>query len=76
MTNYGYKVLYKKQGKNIWKIYLITNTYDSALWTVRWYNSHSPPDRKTDKPITNASWIIQPIKAYLEYKLLWRGCPF
>jgi len=55
MTNYGYKVLYKKQGKNIWKIYLITNTYDSDLWTIRWYNEHSPPDRKTDTPITNAS---------------------
>lgn len=76
MNKYGYKVCYKKQGKNKLKLYLVTNTYDDACWSVRWYETHSPPDRKTNEPIRNVIWLIIPIKTYLEYRLLWRGCPF
>lgn len=73
---YGYKICYKKQGKQKLKLYLVTNTYDSAVWSLRWYETHSPPDRKTRKPITDVVWLIVPIKNHLEYKWLWRGCPF
>ncbi len=76
MKDYGYTVRYKKQGSNKWKIYLVTNTYDSALWNVRWYESHSPPDRKTGVPLDNVIWMIIPITTYKEYRRLWRDCPF
>ena len=76
MKNYGYKVCYQQQGKRKKKLYLVTNTYSSAEWSVRWYESHSPPDRKTQQPIINAVWSVLPIKTYLEYKWLCRGCPF
>ena len=75
MKSYGYKVCYKKQGKQKLKIYLITNTYDSAIWSVRWYDTHSPPNSKTGKPIENASLLIIPIKTLIEYIWRWRGCP-
>ncbi|MDE6966666.1 MAG: hypothetical protein K2O94_06785 [Clostridiales bacterium] len=74
--DYGYKVCYKQNGKTRLKVYLVTNRYDSALWHIRWYESHSPPDRKTNKPLLNVTWLIVPIKHFLEYKWLWRGCPF
>ena len=74
--DYGYKVCYKQYGKRRWKVYLVTNRYDSALWHIRWYESHSPPDRKTKKLIRQVDWDVFPIKSYLEYKYLWRGCPF
>ena len=76
MNKYGYKVCYKRRGENKLKIYLVTDTYDCASWNVRWCENHSPPDRKTRKPITNVVWVVIPIKTYLEYKKLWRGCPF
>lgn len=73
---YGYKVCYRRQGRTRLKVYLITNTYDGAIWHVRWYETHSPPDRKTGKPIENAVWQIIPITTLAEYRLRWRGCPF
>ena len=76
MCDYGYKVCYKLQGKNKLKLYLVTNTYDSAEWNVRWYETHSPLDRKTQQPLENVTWLIIPIKTFIEYKRLWRGCPF
>ncbi len=76
MKNYGYKVCYQKQGKRKIKCYLITNTYSSAEWCVRWYNSHTPPDRRTNRPLERVTWLIVPIKTFIEYKRLWRGCPF
>lgn len=75
-NRYGYKVCYTEKGKMKQKVYLITNTLESAIWSVRWYESHSPPDRKTQKPIINAVWSILPIRTYLEYKWRYRGCPF
>ena len=74
--DYGYKVCYKKQGKTKWRIYIIVNTYDFALWHVRWYEKKTPLDRKTQQPLKNVSWLVIPIKNFLEYKRLWRGCPF
>ncbi len=76
MTDYGYKVCYMRKGSNRLKVYLVTNTYESAQWNVRWYESHSPPDRKTLKPLIDVEWFIIPITTLLEYKRRWRGCPF
>lgn len=75
-NDYGYKICYKLKGKKRLKVYLITNRYDGAVWDVRWYETHSPPDRKTGKPIENVTWLILPIKTLIEYKWRWRGCPF
>ena len=75
-NKYGYKVCYKQQGKNRWKLYFVCNTYDFAQWEMRWYENHSPPDRKTNKILEQVTWEIFPIRNYLEYKKLWRGCPF
>lgn len=76
MRNYGYKVCYKLLGKSKTKIYVVTNTYDFALWHVRWYEREPPKDRKTQLPIRGVEWLVVPIKTYLEYRRLWRGCPF
>jgi hypothetical protein len=73
---YGYKVCYRTQGSNRLKVYLVTNTYDGAIWNVRWYENHSPPDRKTNKPIENVIWLVIPINTYIEFRYRWRGCPF
>lgn len=48
MTLYGYKVCYKTQGSNKWKVYLVTNTYELALWHVRWYERDPPKHLKCD----------------------------
>lgn len=76
MKDYGYKVCYRKQGKTKWKIYVIVNAYDFAEWHIRWYEKQAPPDKKTQEPLDNVSWLVIPIKTYLEYLHLWRGCPF
>lgn len=75
-NKYGYKVCYKEYGKNKIKIHAITNTYDSAKWEIQYYEKHPQKDRKTNKVIRDPTWFIEPIKNYLEYKWLWRGCPF
>ncbi len=75
-SKYGYKICYKLKGRKRLKVYLVTNRYDGAVWDVRLYETHSPPDRKTGKPIENAIWLILPIKTLIEYKWRWRGCPF
>ena len=75
-NNYGYKVCYRKIGKSKLKIYIVTNTYDLAAYHIRWYSKHTPKDRETKRPIENVVWLLVPIKTYIEYKRLWRGCPF
>lgn len=75
-ARYGYKVCYKQHGRQKLKLYLVTNTYDSAEWSVRWYKTKAPPDKETKRPLESVTWLIIPIKTYLEYKRLWRGCPF
>lgn len=74
--NYGYKVCYTEKGTQKRKVYLVTNALDYALWCVRWYESHSPPDRRTKKPIINAVWSVEPIRTYIEYRWRYKGCPF
>lgn len=76
IRNYGYKVCYRQQGSEKLKIYVVTNTYDLAEFHIRWYAKHTPSDRKTKHPLENVIWLIVPIKTYIEYKRLWRGCPF
>lgn len=69
-NKYGYKVCYKEYGKTRLKIYLVTNTLDGAIWSVRWY--------KRDPPIkvNNPQWKIFEVKTLNEYEKLWKGCPF
>lgn len=76
MRNYGYKVCYKKQGSYKWRVYVVTNTYNLALWHARWYEREPPKHRNTGKAIENAVWDVLPIKTLAEYKRRWRGCPF
>lgn len=75
-NEYGYTVRYKQVGSSKWKVYLVTNSYDSALWSVRWYERDPPKNRITGKAIENVIWDIFPIKTLFEYKWRWRGCPF
>ncbi len=75
-NRYGYKVCYQERGSVKIKIYIVTNTYNGALWNVRWYETHSPPDRETRQSLDNVIWLIIPIKTRKEYKRRWRGCPF
>lgn len=75
-SKYGYKVCYQKQGKRKIKRYLITNSYGFAEWSVRWYETHPTEDRQTKRLLEDVTWLIVPIKTFLEYKWLWRGCPF
>ncbi len=70
MKHYGYKVCYKTQGSHQWKVYLVTNTYELALWHVRWYERDSP------KHLKFVVWDVFPILKLREYKVRWRGCPF
>lgn len=72
MKDYGYKLCYKKQGKEKLKIYIITNSYDLAEFHIRWYAKHEPPD----KTLLDVTWVIVPIKTYAEYKRLWCEVPF
>lgn len=72
MKDYGYKVCYRKCGNEKLKIYLIVNSYNLAEWHVRWYKTHSPPD----KTLLDVTWVIVPIKTYPEYNRLWRDVPF
>lgn len=75
-NKYGYKVCYRKRGKEKLKIYLIVNTYDLAEWHIRWYAKHFPTYDKTKRRIKDVIWLIVPIKTYAEYKRLWRNVPF
>ena len=75
-TKYGYKICYREYGKTKLKIHLITNSFDLANWRVQYYENHQQLDRKTHKLIKEPTWCILPIKTYIEYKFLWRGCPF
>ena len=71
-NKYGYKVCYVEKGKNKMKVYMVTNTYNLAMWHVRWYETHSPPENGPK----NVEWKGLPITSYLEYRWRWIGCPF
>ena len=75
-NKYGYKVCYREFGKSKLKIHLICNVLDGAKWHVRYYENHQQKDRHTGNLIREPTWEIIPIKTYLEYKRLWKGCPF
>lgn len=42
MKDYGYKICYRRKGKNKLKVFIVTNSYDYALWRVRWLESNAP----------------------------------
>lgn len=75
-NKYGYKVCYRELGKRKLKIHLICNSFGLCAWEIQYYESTPQLDRKTNNLIVNPKWYILPVKTYLEYKLLWRGCPF
>lgn len=75
-NKYGYKVCYREYGKLKIKIHLICNSYDLALWQIQYYENYIQHDRKTKKLIKSPKWYVIPIKTFIEYKWLWRGCPF
>ena len=75
-NKYGYKVCYREYGKLKIKIHLICNSYDLALWQIQYYENHIQYDRKTKQLIKSPKWYVIPIKKFIEYKWLWRGCPF
>jgi hypothetical protein len=76
MKEYGYKVCYREIGKNKIKIHLICNSYDLAKWEIQYYENSPQHDRKTRKLIVNPEWYLMPVRTFIEYKWLWRGCPF
>lgn len=67
---YGYKVCYRELGKAKLKIFLVTNSFDLAVWHIRWYEREPPPE------IINPIWEIREVKTLKEYERLWKGCPF
>lgn len=73
---YGYKVCYREIGKTKIKIHLICNSYDLAKWQIQYYENYQQYDRKTNNLIKSPEWYLIPIKTFVEYKWLWRGCPF
>ena len=75
-NKYGYKVCYQEIGKHKFKIHLVCNSYDYAVWRVQYYETNPQYDRKTHHLIHNPTWKILPIKTYMEYSKLWRGCSF
>lgn len=75
-NKYGYKVCYQEFGKKKLKIYLITNTFDSAIWNIRWYEIHPQFDRFDNHKLINPTWHLFEIETKKEYEKLWKGCPF
>ena len=69
-NKYGYKVCYKEYGKTKLKVFLVTNSFDLAIWHVRWYEREPPTKLKSPQ------WEIQEVKTKNEYEKLWKGCPF
>lgn len=66
---YGYKVCYKELEKSKLKLFLVTNSFDLAVWHVRWYEREPPPKVRTHE------WEIREVKTLKEYERLWKGCP-
>lgn len=75
-NKYGYKVCYREIGKTKLKIHLICNSYDLAIWEIQYYEINPQHGRKTNQLIKSPKWYVIPIKTFLEYKWLWRDCPF
>lgn len=76
LNKYGYKVCYKEENRNKEKVHLVTNSFWLANEEKKWYENHTEFDRKTKRILINPTWKIYPVKSYLEYSILWRGCPF
>ena len=74
-NKYGYKVCYRELNKRKIKIHMVCNSLNLAKWHIQWYENHDAYDKK-HKLIIKPTWYIKPVKTYIEYKYLWRGCPF
>lgn len=75
-NEYGYKVCYKEQNCKKEKVHLVTNSLWLAELEKQWYETHPQRNRKTNILLINPTWKIHEVKTYLEYSILWRGCPF
>ena len=76
INKYGYKISYQECGKRKIKIYLVTNTLNSAIWNIRWYQTTPQFDRKDNHLIDKPFWFLEKVKNLKEYNKLWKGCPF
>lgn len=75
-NKYGYKVCYiEKSCKKMMRC-IVTNSLMLAKMEFRYFQTHPQYERNTNRKLINPTWYIIPIKTYLEYKKLWRGCPF
>lgn len=74
-NKYGYKICYCEKDKLKLKLHLVTNSYSHAKWRAEYFAKHQQTDKK-NRIIKNATWHVFPIKNFIEYKWLWRGCPF
>lgn len=73
-NKFGYKVCYQRENEQP-KRHIVTNSYRLAKWEIERYEK-SPPYDKQHNLLDNVKWYILPVKNYLEYSILWRGCPF
>lgn len=75
-NKYGYKVCYREKGKIGYKVHLVTNRLEGAVWNARWFEIRPQKNRKDNHLLKNPKWQIFEIKTKKEYEKLWKGCPF
>ena len=63
---YSYEVCYPIKGSKKRKRYLVTDTYDGAIWDVEYYTKHPP------NGIPPADWFVVPVTNMIKHKWLWR----
>ena len=75
-NKYGYKVCYIEKGCKKMMRYIVTNSLMLAEMELRYFETNPQYERKTNRKLNNPTWYIVPVKTYMEYKRLWRDCPF
>lgn len=75
-NKYGYVLGYKEFDYERLKIYSITRSFYSIIWTLNWYQSHPFYDKYDNHLILKPIWHINDVKSLKEYNKLWEGCPF
>lgn len=73
-NKYGYRICYQKNSEKL-KRHLVTNSYDLAKYEIESFEKNPPLD-KNKIILKNVRWFIVPVRNFLEYSKLWRGCPF
>lgn len=75
-NKYGYKLCYSLTNSNKKHIYRVTNTYGLAEFEMKMCIKYPDEVKQGNQTIRGPTWYIIPIKNKIEYKWLWRGCPF